>query len=225
MNTNASAQGREDVKEGQIVSAFDESTWNDKERSYFESVDVAMREKLSIPFNNGRPLHAVYLIYNFFLYAQREIRLFSDSLLRKATMAPDEGMLVYSDPHVLDAVKCFLEKSDVRLKMIVSKDVDESMETHPLLNMIESLKREGVLKGQCTLHRLDEKDLRIMEDREKYFNLLLMDDKAYRIELVPGTAKSYVCANDEKMTRKLTGVFDRLYDSGKFLWECQPAIS
>ena len=110
-------------KPEQIVSPFDpKELLNEDERFYIRYVDRLMNKRATAEFGNGRPFHAVYLIYKFLMNAQCEVRLFSGSLTRRAEEGkPDAGLLVYEDMHVLKAVRKFLGQENTSLKIVLEK--------------------------------------------------------------------------------------------------------
>ena len=194
------------------------------ESFYADYVDRAMKEKRDVLFSNGRPLHAVYLIYKFFMQARHEVRLFSGQLLRRVPPRRlDEGLPVYENGSVLGAVRRFLSQKDTHLKVVLANDLDvgdgQGAEDHPLVKTVIDLRNEGLLKGRCDIEQLEAGYIRQLQDDDVGHHMVLMDQSAYRLETGPDAAEALVNVNDEDMTKKLASFYDRkLYSKGDVLW-------
>ena len=207
------------------IHAFRPETWDEEAKFYFNFVKDVMNEGRNVPFSNGRPLHAVYLIREFFLNAKDDMRIFSGSLARYSDRdddGPDSHMALYADPHVTDAIKKFLRKDGAKLKVVVDKlDVDDGqMETHPLIHAVKSLKASGELKGSCELREIDPGVAEYLRTQNYNYHMMLMDKSAYRVETDPDNFKAYVNVNDAEMTGSLIDFFDEVtYGRSHFLWK------
>ena len=199
------------------------------ESFYADYVDRAMKEKRDVTFGNGRPLHAVYLIYKFFMQAQREVRLFSGQLLRRVPEGrlDDEGLPVYGNVSVLRAIRRFLGQKDTHLKVVLANNLDvgenQGIEDHPLVKTVVDLQNDGLLNGRCDIEQLDAGYLRQLQDDGVGYHMVLMDQSAYRLETGPDAAEALVNVNDKDMTKKLAFFYDRkLYNKGDVLWTSHP---
>ena len=199
------------------------------ESFYADYVDRAMLERRNVTFSNGRPLHAVYLIYKFFMQAQCEVRLFSGQLLRQVPKGrlDDEGLPVYGNRDVLGAVRRFLRQQGTHLKVVLANNLDvgdgQGAEDHPLVKTVIGLQNDGLLNGRCDIEQLDAGYLRRLQDDGVGYHMVLMDQSAYRLETGPDAAEALVNVNDEDMTKKLASFYDReLYSKGDMLWTSHP---
>ena len=209
------------------INAFNPLTWDDDAKVYFNFVNRVMREKSDMPFSNGRPLHAIYLIHEFFRNAEREMRLFSGNLARrvKGDERVDKNMRVYSDPYIIDAVKDFLSREGADLKIVIEKPLDvdkgQDLESHPLVHAVKSLRDEGGLKGNFKLCQVNPSVTNAAGDNSTHPNrqhLMLMDKSAFRIEIDHEKSEAYVCVNDKNLSKILVDFFDEtLYKNGKLL--------
>ena len=135
------------------------------------------------------PFHAVQLIYRFFLHASKTMRIFSGNLMRCAPEdgGPYAGMKVYEDEHVLGAVEAFLADGGTSLKIVVEKDGKDSLDggvaDHPLVKMVERLKKENKLKGSCDIVGLAPgRAKQLKEEGWPLHHMMIMDRSAYRVE-------------------------------------------
>ena len=70
-----------------------------EERLYFEMVSDAAARSRDLEISNGKPAHAVYLIWKLFDTARSSIRILSDSL-RRELKDGDDHIWVYGDPRM-----------------------------------------------------------------------------------------------------------------------------
>ena len=137
----------------------------------------------------------------------------------------DEGMLVYEDPHVLEAIRDFLSTDGTRLDIAVENDVDVDagrVESHPVAQALQSLKAEGRLRGTCEIRKADPEQVALMHEDEVYCHSIIMDREAYRVEIDPAKAKAFVNSNDRVTAESLIGFFEDLYKGGQKLWSISP---
>ena len=187
------------------VNAFDRRTWDEDANTYFTFVDDVMRDNYNNPFHNGRPLHAVYLTYKFFLKAKSRVRLFSGNLIQELKDGPDKGMQFYSARHIISSILYFLTKEGSELKILLEADVDvdkgQSIKDHPLVKTLESWKAsenaEHPLKGHCEIRQISTATLKRLREKKLDFHMLIKDDSAYRIEFDREKQKAYVNVNDK----------------------------
>ena len=214
-----------DTKQG--IDPFDpeRKNWGESEIFYVDYVNRLMDKKTNRSFGNGRPFHAVYLIYKFFMHAQREMRIFSGKLLRQVGSEGevDAGMPIYERKEVLDAVKHFLSKEGASLKVMLSEklDVDEGQkpEHHPLVKAILELNDQHKFKGSCKIRQLNEENVRNLDEFDVNRHLLLMDESAHRIEIDRDRFKAFVNMNDKQASGKMVHFFDKgLFHLGEPVW-------
>lgn len=78
------------------LDPFDERSWTESERFYFEGARKLFDERADVRFSNGKPAHAVYLMVLFFQMARRRMRIFSGSLARRTAA----DILLYENPRI-----------------------------------------------------------------------------------------------------------------------------
>ena len=205
-----------------IVDPFDpqEKGWTEDEAFYIDYVNRLSEKPRNAPFSNGRPFHAVYLIYKFFKRAQHDVRLFSGKLKRRVEPGKSDGGLpIYENEHVLGAVTDFLGKEGAHLKIVLEEgiDIDASQEPkdHPLVKRIADMKAKGLLRGCLDIRTLTDSGKQWLKDNDYEHHMLLMDKSAYRLEVEPQGAKAFVNMDDAKTTGAMVGFFeDNLYKEG-----------
>lgn len=193
------------------INAFDEKTWNEAEKFYFEEVESLLQQKVNIKFSNGRPYHAVFLIEKFFHHARSHMRIFSGSLTRQT----EYGMDLYQDPHVIKAAKEFLGRPQRRLTIVLEKDIDVdegmSAQQHPLIEGVCSHLEKNLLKGgELRVFQAHSSVLKFLEQRKFLHHLIVMDHQAWRIETDAEKFKAQVNTGDSKGASKLARMFDEV---------------
>ena len=185
------------------MHAFNDGTWDEGTRLYFGHVERFWAKKSTSWLADLRPLHAVYLLHKLLQNAQREMRIFSGSLPRHVRDGKDRGMAVYAEPKILEAAKGFLSKEDTCLKIVVEKELDvdegQSVEDHPLMQMVGSLKDEGRLRGSCEIRKASPEQIRKLEEIDVHCHMMLMDKSAYWLKLYPDKVEACGHFNDDDL--------------------------
>ena len=175
------------------LDPFNRKTWNDIERLYFDRVDDLFEREHSDQFANGNAAHAVYLITKFFVKAEKEIRIFSGSLTRKAS----NGVQIYENPNLVAAAKEFLRNGG-ELRVVVQHDVDGGVEEHPFV--------QGLLnESRCNFVRASEDSIEFLRKQKFLHHMMVMDENAWRLE----TRTRLDRYGSLRSVAALVGVFDR----------------
>ena len=197
------------------ISPFDKETWTESERFYFDYVERMLDEGANVVVKNGRPIHAIYLIEAFLRKAKNTVRLFSGTLRQRT-----EELEIYSDSHVVAAVRNFLSRSGTDMRIVLENPIDltegQRMEDHPMIDTAYGLRDEGRMGGAFRVRRARKDNIRFLQ-REKFcHHMVIIDERAYRLETDPEKFKAHVNFGDEKTAGKLSQVFDLiLFDSGE----------
>lgn len=197
------------------ISPFDEETWTESERFYFDYVERMLDEGANVVVKNGRPIHAIYLIEAFLRKAKNTVRLFSGTLRQRT-----DELEIYSDSHVVAAARNFLSRSGTDMRIVLENPIDlmegQRMEDHPMIDTAYWLRDEGRMGGAFRVRRARKDNIRFLR-REKFcHHMVIIDERAYRLETDPEKFKAHVNFGDEKTAGKLSQVFDRiLFDSGE----------
>lgn len=163
-----------------------------EERLYRAMIDKAVAEQADRIISNGKPAHAVYLIYSFFRHAKRSVRVYCRRLSQNLG-----GYKAYADPTVLNAMVSFLRKTNTKLSIMVVDDVDYDSEgRHPLFLR---LAQEGLARRVDVMKAPPQPSLS--------FDFLLMDEVASRIEVDPDDTRGLVNFGDEELGNMLSTVF------------------
>ena len=186
------------------INPFDRSTWSEDEIFYFDYVDRRLRTLGNARINNGKPIHAVYLIAKLLEHARQRVRLFSGRLTR---IDQKTGVEIYADPNVAKAAKCFLKKSDSRFTVILENRIDGgSHKDHPLVKALQNT--EGLV-GRFELRQASSEALNFLLQNGCRNHLMIMDEQAYRIETGEDDAlKAEVNFGDSKSAKILADLFD-----------------
>lgn len=194
-----------------LVDAFDDRTWDRAERAYFDYVDEVMARGKDERFSNGKPWHAVYLIFKFLQAAQQRVRIFSGTLVRST----DDGVRVYDEPRVIEAACGFLRRKGTALRIALEKDIDSpghDPNRHPLVAAVRHLKEDEQLRGSLEIRRVNEETLDSLRERDVLHHMMLMDERGWRLETDPNPTdvKAIVNAgNDEE-----AAILGRAFDTG-----------
>lgn len=182
-------------------SVFDKVQRNEDERLYFGMVDRAIETLEYRVISNGKPAHAVYLIYKLFKAAQREVKILTGKLAQTL-----DGVLAYGDPEICAAVVGFLRRGG-RLSILVEKDLDGRGGSHPLVTAVV----DAGLGDRLALAQPQD-DFQVHPWSHHF---LLMDGTALRIETDAEKAEALVNFNDPELGGKLSAVFDRWLQNAK----------
>lgn len=194
------------------LDPFDEGSWTESERFYFEGVRKLFNERADVRFSNGKPAHAVYLMVLFFQMAQRHMRIFSGSLTRRTSA----GILIYEHPRIISASADFLCRPDTKLLIVLEEDIDvdhgQSVDEHPLIAEIQQKRDSGDLKGSLTVSKAHNADLTFLRNKQFLYHLVIMDEQAWRIETRPdpNNVQAQVNAGDQTGARTLAHLFDNI---------------
>ena len=175
-------------------SVFDEGARDDGEVLYFGMIDRAIEACENRVISNGKPAHAVYLIYKMLNAARREVKVLTGKLARTL-----DGVLAWGDPRICEAAVDFLRRGG-RLSILVVEGLDTKDGTHPL---VDAVAKAG-LEGQLDLAQVDDEFL----DSAWSHHFLLMDKSALRIETEAKKAKAVVNFHDPIMGEKVSSFFD-----------------
>ncbi len=187
------------------LDPFDESTWSDEQRGYFELVDGSLGDSANAIISNGKPEHAVFLIHRFLSNAKESVRLFSGRLSRAYG-----GVEVYGDAHVADAAAAAL-KSGVAVRIVLEEEMDAEdgdPENHPLVRLARGMEEAGTLAGSLEIHRASEPAREFLSDFP--YHWMTMDGSAYRLETETDKATAHVNFGDPDMVSSLSEIFDNV---------------
>lgn len=184
-------------------------------QDYYRNVDRCVSEKLDQPISNALPAHACYLMTKMFQGAQKRIRLYSGSLERrvkescaldgepKGAAGSADLVDVYADKDLLAAARDFVGNRSGDLSIIVQKDIDGGVETHPLISLITEMKRDGSLRGNVEIKQLGQQYAGAIEN-----HFMVMDDTAYRFEFDHNPCRAQANFGDPKTAKALAELFD-----------------
>lgn len=187
------------------LDPFDDSTWSDDQRWYFDHVDQALEAHENVIISNGKPEHAVFLIHRFLSNAKAVVRLFSGKLSQTYG-----NVQIYGNAHVSDAAsKALGEGVDIRIVLEDSIDAEhEEAENHPLVRLAREMDAAGTLKGSLRIYKASAKAHEFLDDFR--YHWMTMDDRAYRLETEPEKAKAHVNFGDSDMVSSLSDIFDNV---------------
>lgn len=199
------------------INAFDESTWTESERFYFEYVEEMLESGTNVVVKNGRPIHAIYLIQAFLRKAKNTVRLFSGTLKQRT-----DELEMYGDSHVVTAARDFLSRPDADLRIVLESDIDlmegQRIENHPMIDMAHQLRAAGRMGGVFRVRRAPEDNIEFLRKEKFCHHMMIIDDRAYRLETDTENFKAHVNFGDAKTAGKLSQIFDRiLFEKGKTL--------
>ena len=153
-------------------SVFDENRRTDEERAYFDLIDRTAEAKTDLMITNGRPSHAVYLIYKFLQSAIESVQIFTGNLKRT-----HNGVSAYGDPVLAETAINFLRKPNTSLSIIIAEEPDlnegDRIEEHPFLSRI----LETIPNANLTVYANTRREIPKPE-----LHFMVMDHQAYRIE-------------------------------------------
>ena len=183
-----------DMNEPALRSVFDEKQRTEEEKLYFGMIDRAIVARHSDLISNGKPGHAVYLIYKMLKAAEREVQVLTGTLARTLN-----GVLAWGDENICKAAVEFLSRGG-RLSILVMDDMDAKDGGHPLVDAVG----RAELRDRFDLARPAED----FEQNSWRHHFLLMDRSALRIETNAEKAEAIVNFNDPDMGGRLGNVFD-----------------
>lgn len=187
------------------LDPFDESTWNEDQRWYFEHVDQALETGEDVIISNGKPEHAVFLIHRFLENATEVVRLFSGRLAQTYG-----GVEIYRNRYVGQAAEKALQSgTDIRIVLEADLDVEgENPDHHPLVRLAQELREAGELAGTLEIKKASSASIRFLKDKEFRYHWMTMDDQAYRLETDTKNTKAHVNFGTPQVARSLATIFD-----------------
>lgn len=187
-----------------------------EEQEYFRRIDECAAKRTSVTIPNSLPTHARYLMTKMFSLAKSQVRLFSGQLERTVDRGGDKNCppaAVYGDTGLLEAVRRFLAREDVVLRVLVQQGVDGGLESHPLALLISAMKENGTLMGKVEFRQLQGEQRTI----ENHF--MVADDSAYRLEFDHDPCKAQANFNNTAIARGLIDAFDNyLYPDARQIY-------
>ena len=198
-------------------SLIDPGSWTDDQKIYFEGVDRMVKSRADIRFSNGLPEHAAYLILTFFRNAQSRVRIFCEHLTQTAENAAGNKVNIYSDENIVDAAIRFSLRPDAKLDIVLRDRLDverqADSQSHPLIGGVIEALGQSEAKQKLRLCRVSPEVLKFLEDEKYLHDMMVMDQRAWRIETQAGTngVKAQVNLGDGKGAKWVSGLFDRLY--------------
>ena len=116
----------------------------------------------------------------------REIRIYTGNLKQYSERLIDDGLPLYSDPFVLEALKRFLTRStNCNLSIVLESELDGDLEgtnIHPVVKTVNDLQATGDFRGSFRLSQLSSSYAEELSERQLNQHLMLFDDKFGRIE-------------------------------------------
>lgn len=199
------------------LDPFNEGTWGDDERRYFEHVNEALERGENKVISNGRAEHAAYIIYKFLTEATNNVRIFSGRLSRTYN-----GVSVYANRHITEAAATFLAGEGRTLKIVLQDGLDldegQTSKDHPLVVAVQKLKDEGRLFGTLEIRQASRKAMDYLTEKRYRNHWMIMDEHAYRLETNTEKAGAHVNFADSKTAGALATIFDGLlYPDGSVL--------
>ena len=181
-----------------LQSIFPVSERDNDEQTYFKIIDEAMQSDQPRVISNGQAAHAIYLIYKFLDSATESVKIYTGSLKQHLK----GNLLAYADKTVTDAAIRFLRDPDARLTIVIADELDiqegQSLLDHPMVARIH----ESSVNGQFTLLHETGQVNNYPE------HLLIMDDKAVRVETEPQDTKAFVSFGDRELGELANRVFE-----------------
>ena len=184
------------------------------EKSYFKMIDKVMADDKEELVSNGRPAHAIYLLYKFLKAAEQSVQITSGRLTRK-----ENGWKAWSEKKLAETAISFLSKPGTSLEIVIMDksgiDVDagQEPETHPFIRAIKDA--EDQIRGAVSVVQL------ATEDDSRFYrkHFCIMDKKHVRVETDPGEIKAFVSFNDKEFGELLASSFDTYRPYSKTLFE------
>lgn len=191
------------------ATIFAKATRTEEEAAYCLLVDELLNRAADEDISNGKPAHAVYLIYKFLTSATSSIRLFCGSLQQKLN-----GINAYSERHILNAAKEFLDKPDSDMRIILVDAIDsESASAHPLVKAAGNS-----VGGSFQIRQVPDPVKQELQTLEWDAHFLVMDVRAYRLETDPDEAKAVANFGDTGYAKALATFFDEIWSDCDEIW-------
>ena len=193
-------------------SIFPIEQMGEYERAYFEMIDRVIEAPDGELVSNGKPAHAVYLLYKFLDSAKRTVRICSGRLERVP-----EKWRAWSDEELAKAAIRFLSRQDTSLSILIvdekgiDVDPDQEAADHPFIQAIQNAK--DTIKGAITVTEVNP-DMRMHVPH----HFLVMDEEHARVETEPDKIKAYVSFNDPDFAKLLASAFDSYQQGSETLF-------
>lgn len=191
------------------INPFSSDTWGPEERAYFEGVDSALRVKSRVPFGNGKPAHAAYLIDKFFAKAANHVRLFSGCLTQEA-----QGIALYGNPHIHRTVEGFLQRGG-KLSIMLEDTIDAPNKDalqHPLIKAALAVRSDAMQLRQAAKVSIDG-----LKSADYHYHWMVMDKRAFRLETNIEQYKAAVCFGRADVAVALASLFDKMFEKAEQL--------
>lgn len=190
------------------LDPFNENTWPQKEKLYFENANELLRSGDEGWIANGRPEHAVFLIAGFFDHAKEKVRLFSGSLTRNEEL---RNFDIYANQGVIDALIRFLSKDGKECHIILEKELDlDEKGQHPLIEAVKRLTNKGNMKGKFRIAKAKENTLKCINKYNIGQHFMLMDTSALRLETNQERVKAHVTFGESNGSKVAADLFDKI---------------
>ena len=132
-------------------------------RQFEELVDHAAAAQANFPIANAGALHARYLNRKLFGMANEEACIYTGELLRQT----QDGVEVYQWEDMIYAAIGFLRVPDSELSIIVEKEIDGGLTSHPLLKALREDKE--LRKGKVKIYQVPKSTKSIREKSKDIF--------------------------------------------------------
>ena len=186
---------------------FDKTARNEAEANYCRVVDLLFEQAADEEMSNGKPQHAVYLIYKFLRHGTTSIKLYCGSLLRSK-----DGVDVYGDPHVLNAARRFVRQSGTFLQIVVEEDIDApDGARHPLVEAVNQEAESKSMHGRFAIRKAPKWVKERLSEQFPY-HFLVMDDRAFRLETDQDQARAVANFGDRTYAKALSRLFDDIWN-------------
>lgn len=166
-----------------------------EEKAYFVAADRVISSGKNRFISNGKPAHAVYLIYRFLREAKQQIKITTTCLQRTF-----DDVLAYAEPKLAEAAIDFLNRGgELQIFIQETPDLDEGkgLDDHPFL---ASVSKADLEHGSIKVY--------LSEGSDKFpYDFMVMDRKSYRFELDPAGAKAYVEFEDRDGAETVDSAF------------------
>lgn len=176
----------------------------ESEIAYYRSIDKCAAEGSDKFIENSMPAHATYLMLKMFQKAVGEVRLFSGSLCmsRIKEDIPSDEKVYASNKLIKEAISFLQDRSGV-LEIVLEKDIDGSLGTHPLITAISAIKNQ--IKGRVVVRKLSSGNA--IPDKKHF---MVMDNKAYRVEYDHDNTKAVANFGDTERASQWAQYFDKV---------------
>ena len=191
------------------LDPFNEGTWSDDERRYFEHVNEALECEEYKVISNGKAEHAAYIIHKFLTRARTTVRIFSGRLSRTYN-----GVSVYGNRHITKAAASFLAAEGRTLRIVLQDELDlhegQTPADHPLVVAAQELQENRGLRGSLEIRQASKAAMDYLTENNYRNHWMIMDEHAYRLETNTEKAGAHVNFADPRTAGALAAIFDGL---------------